>query len=757
MGLAVNVYVYKNDKKSGPFSLSELQASLDEGAFSPIDSAWFEGCEEWTTVSHVPGILISEEKRRQHLVPPFEAYTGEKPFVFVSYSHADGELVFREIRRLHEAGYRIWYDEGIDPGQDWPEHIAKAVIDCDLFLMFTSPRSAASENCRNEVNLALNRKKKFLAIYLEHTELPPGLELRMGDLQAILKFRMPDATYRKKVFMGLEAMLGAGGRDLPEGDDPVAEAMKIEVVADYLLAPVENDLASEYLPKEEAGSPEPAKQGVGVAFVWALAAACIALAVYFYTQQDQGENNSAKQDPKPQPVDVASPLDAKSKQEIEKEQLDRDELESLREMVAKQKQDQEIQSQLNEAVDLEIYLESLKRAVELEAYQGAALLAAQKVLTHDYIFENDQGELDRRLLFKGPDEVWNRIKSDQVGVYPENSEEEYEALSSIVSFSGIRDVWRYSLTEYTPVKVGLTFTGQAKYQTKREHLRHIFSFGQIRAIATDEKFDSEDSSSEKVQKLTQHGNFLIQGRRQVRQVTSTHWAGNIKGQVLEKPELTLESHFVQEQIEQYLDGENSRVRAPLLGLLDTLLVDQSVDVLFKAFIHDKLCDILLPRGDQWGVPFSPWFIEDHDRLQEILRTPLKVTDWMNPEPFQALEENLVAFYRDLNTRSYSAEANLYVNFLRDISSATHAFAGHIDELNQPRFIDEDNPPSSLWCLVLEQSEVEFQQFSGSNGIPFSPLITLRGDFEDAYQKVLSELGEGAAEMEDLLPFPYPEQ
>jgi len=753
----VNVYVYKNDEKSGPFSLEELQASLDEGAFSPIDSAWFEGCEEWTTVSHVPGILISEEKRRQHLVPPFEAYSGDKPFVFVSYSHADGELVFREIRRLHEAGYRIWYDEGIDPGQDWPEHIAKAVIDCDLFLMFTSPRSAASENCRNEVNLALNRKKKFLAIYLEHTELPPGLELRMGDLQAILKFRMPDATYRKKVYMGLEAMLGEGGRDLPEGDDPVAEAMKIEVVADYLMAPVEADLASEYLPKEEASSSKSAKTGMGISFVWALAAVCIALAVYFYTQQDRGKNNSAKQDSKPQPVEVALPLDAKSKQELEKEQLDREELESLREMVAKQKQDQEIQSQLNEAVDLQVYLESLKRAVELEAYQGAALLAAQKVLTHDYIFDNGQGELDRRLLFEGPGEVWNRVRSGKVGVYPENSQGEYEALSSIVSFSGIRDVWRYNLTEYTPVKVGNTFTGQAKYETKREHLRSIFSFGQIRALVADEKFDSEDKSSEKVQKLTQHGNFLIQGRRQVRQVTSTHWAGNIKGQVLEKPELTLESHFVQDQIEQYLDGENSRVRAPLLDLLDTLLVDQSVDVLFKAFIHDKLCKILLPRGDQWGVPFSPWLIEDHNRLQEMLRTPLKSTDWMNPEPFQEMKEDLAVFYRDLNTRSYSAEANVYVNFLRDISAATHAFAGHVDELNQPRFIDEDNPPSFLWCLVLEQSEVEFQQFSGSNGIPFSPLISLRGDLEDAYQKVLSELGEGAAEMEDLLPFPYPGQ
>ena len=73
------------------------------------------------------------------------------------------------------------------------------------------------------MNLALNRKKKFLSVYLEETDLPPGLELRMGDLQSIPKFRMPDATYRKKVFTGLENLLGADGRDVPEGEDPAEE------------------------------------------------------------------------------------------------------------------------------------------------------------------------------------------------------------------------------------------------------------------------------------------------------------------------------------------------------------------------------------------------------------------------------------------------------------------------------------------------------------------------------------------------------
>ncbi len=225
----MKIYLYKNDEQFGPYSLEQVEAFVDYGTFAPIDAATFDGCEEGTTISQLPGIVISEEKRHQHLVPPFEAYAGDQPYVFVSYAHADGDLVFREILKLHEAGYRIWYDEGIEPGDDWPEHIAQAVIGCSLFLLYTSPRSAASENCRNEVNLALNRKKEFLSVYLEKTQLPPGLELRMGDLQAILQYRMSDAVYRKKLFAGLEKRLGSDGRDLPEGDDPVSIALARKV------------------------------------------------------------------------------------------------------------------------------------------------------------------------------------------------------------------------------------------------------------------------------------------------------------------------------------------------------------------------------------------------------------------------------------------------------------------------------------------------------------------------------------------------
>ena len=134
---------------------------------------------------------------------PFESYAGDSPYIFASYAHKDGQLVFPQLSRLHEDGYRIWYDEGIDPGNEWPDDIAAALARASLFLVFVTKSSMESRNVRNEINFALNKNKAFLAIHLEVTTLPPGLELRMGDLQAILKWRMTEEHYRRKVLSSL--------------------------------------------------------------------------------------------------------------------------------------------------------------------------------------------------------------------------------------------------------------------------------------------------------------------------------------------------------------------------------------------------------------------------------------------------------------------------------------------------------------------------------------------------------------------------
>ena len=133
------------------------------------------------------------------LPAPFEAYVGDEPYLFASYAHLDGAVVFPELIYLRDQGYRVWYDEGIDPGNEWPEEVAKALAGSAFFVVFISSHAVKSQNVRNEINYALNGRKPFLAIHIVETELPPCLQLRMGDIQAIMKYRMTHEVYERKV------------------------------------------------------------------------------------------------------------------------------------------------------------------------------------------------------------------------------------------------------------------------------------------------------------------------------------------------------------------------------------------------------------------------------------------------------------------------------------------------------------------------------------------------------------------------------
>jgi len=133
------------------------------------------------------------------LEPPFPAYSGTEPFIFVSYAHKDAATVFPDLLALRNAGYRIWFDEGIDPGNEWPAEIAKAVRRTEQFLVFLSPAAAASVNVCNEIHYALKLRKRFLAVYLSLTELPDGLDLSISSIQAILRHQMSAQNYWRKL------------------------------------------------------------------------------------------------------------------------------------------------------------------------------------------------------------------------------------------------------------------------------------------------------------------------------------------------------------------------------------------------------------------------------------------------------------------------------------------------------------------------------------------------------------------------------
>lgn len=115
-------------------------------------------------------------------------YRGEERYIFVSYAHLDRERIMPALRRLMEAGYRIWYDEGIDPGTEWDNNIATHIEACACVLAFISDNYLGSDNCKDELNFARDLRKDRLLVYLEPVQLPLGMAMRLNRLQAIHQY-----------------------------------------------------------------------------------------------------------------------------------------------------------------------------------------------------------------------------------------------------------------------------------------------------------------------------------------------------------------------------------------------------------------------------------------------------------------------------------------------------------------------------------------------------------------------------------------
>ena len=151
---------------------------------------------------------------------PFPAYWGNEPYLFISYAHADAQMIYKEIVKFHNQGYNVWYDEGISPGNEWTDDIAEALTKCALFVVFFTPRSAISPNVQNEINFAIDEKIPFIAIHLEPTILPSGIKLRIGSKQAILKYNMSEEEYDYKYQTAFERMGLKAGKRVKKAVEP---------------------------------------------------------------------------------------------------------------------------------------------------------------------------------------------------------------------------------------------------------------------------------------------------------------------------------------------------------------------------------------------------------------------------------------------------------------------------------------------------------------------------------------------------------
>ena len=153
---------------------------------------------------------------RKKAALPFRAYSGDDSYVFVSYAHLDSHIVYPIIKDLYDSGILLWYDEGIDAGEEWPQKIAERILNCSRFMLFVSPASVKSNHVRQEITFANSKHKPILPIHLEPTRLSPGLEMTLSVFQSVFYFAYkdnPSEFYKQIKNVLMEDTTGAGCAD----------------------------------------------------------------------------------------------------------------------------------------------------------------------------------------------------------------------------------------------------------------------------------------------------------------------------------------------------------------------------------------------------------------------------------------------------------------------------------------------------------------------------------------------------------------
>lgn len=137
-------------------------------------------------------------------------YEGDQDYLFFSYCHEDAAEVYPIIERLVLEGFRVWFDDGIHPGEDWPEVIATHLSQAKLCVAAITKASAESHNCRNEVSFAISGNLPFLSLILEDFPMPAGIRLQLSSANYLRKFELSEDDFYNKL---LSSPVLAGCRD----------------------------------------------------------------------------------------------------------------------------------------------------------------------------------------------------------------------------------------------------------------------------------------------------------------------------------------------------------------------------------------------------------------------------------------------------------------------------------------------------------------------------------------------------------------
>ena len=135
------------------------------------------------------------------------AYRGNDKYIFASFKAGDENIEFEQIRILQYLEYNVFYDDwNIDP-KNYIEEMADYLNRCEIFLVFITNKSMASENIRNQIKYAIRNNKNIIAIYLESPdkiEMYESIKFELSKIDTINKTAMAKDEYILKLIQSIK-------------------------------------------------------------------------------------------------------------------------------------------------------------------------------------------------------------------------------------------------------------------------------------------------------------------------------------------------------------------------------------------------------------------------------------------------------------------------------------------------------------------------------------------------------------------------
>lgn len=116
------------------------------------------------------------------------------PFIFVSYSRKDIEIVQKILQIFRKNRIRFLYDMGVKSGAEWAEELGTKIEQCVQFIVIITESSIESKYVRKEISMAVENKLdgQILVLYSKPIKLTGGMQLLLGNIQAISQFEYTD-------------------------------------------------------------------------------------------------------------------------------------------------------------------------------------------------------------------------------------------------------------------------------------------------------------------------------------------------------------------------------------------------------------------------------------------------------------------------------------------------------------------------------------------------------------------------------------